>query len=525
MYSIIKNLSIRNKLLLPIIGIMVILVLSLVYAIPKMVARDTVVNAISSAESTVGQFKTLRGYYTKNVIKKVLANSSIKPSFNHAEEPNSIPLPATMIHDLSSLLEKQGMNLRLYSAFAFPNRQDRKLDEFGQAAWDYLQKNPDSSYVKKSMIDGHQVVRVGVADKMVAQGCVNCHNSRADTPKNDWKLGDVRGVLEVVINIENALRQGVAMSYRVVSILVVGLFIVAAVIYLTIRRVVERGIHQSQLVADAMAKGDLTHEVEINGNDEVGQLLTSIDSMRKCFVEVISQVVTSSDSILSAASQVSSTAESLSQGASQQAASVEQTSASVEQMGASIQQNSENTIETERIAQETSLTAESGGKAVRETVEAMKQIASKIGIIEDIAYQTNMLALNAAIEAARAGEHGKGFAVVAAEVRKLAERSQHAAAEISELTSSSVSVAEMAGTQLEQMLTSIVKTTELVQEIAAATNEQASGTSEITSAMNQLDKVTQQNAAASEQLAATAQQSATQSRSLSQQVSFFKLNQ
>jgi len=523
MSSLIRNLSIRSKLLIPIIGVMVALITLLVYAIPVMVARDTVVNAISSAESTVGQFKTLRGYYTKNVIKKVLANSSIKPSFNHATEENSIPLPATMIHDLSRLLAKEGMNLRLYSAFAFPNRKDRKLDEFGQAAWDYLQKNPDSSYVKQSVINGNRVVRVGVADKMVAQGCVNCHNSRADTPKNDWKLGDVRGVLEVAINIENALSQGVAMSYQVMAALVGGLLLVGGVIYITIRVVVEKGIHQSQSVANAMAKGDLTYEVEIKSNDEVGKLLVSIDSMRKQFVEVMTQVAESSDTILSAASQVSDTAESLSQGASEQATSVEKTSVSIEQMGVSILQSSKNTLETERIAEINSQTAQSSGQAVRETLSAMKQIAGKIAIIEDIAYQTNMLALNAAIEAARAGPHGKGFAVVATEVRKLAERSQAAASEISLLTSSSVNVAETAGTKLDQMVESIVKTTALVQEIAAASNEQAAGTAEINTAMNQLDKVTQQNAAASEQLAATAQLSAEESESLHRKISFFKL--
>jgi methyl-accepting chemotaxis protein len=246
-------------------------------------------------------------------------------------------------------------------------------------------------------------------------------------------------------------------------------------------------------------------------------------TMRDKLVEVITEVNISSMALSAASQQVSGTAQSLSQGASEQAASVEETSSSVEEMGSSINQNSENARVTDGIATESSNAAKDGGESVIATVQAMKDIAGKITIIEDIAYQTNMLALNAAIEAARAGEHGKGFAVVAAEVRKLAERSQVAASEISELTGDSVKVAEKAGGLLEQMVPDIARTAELVQEITAASEEQASGVSQITSAMQQLDQVTQQNAAGSEELAATAEEMRSQSQSLIEMISFFKL--
>ena len=275
-------------------------------------------------------------------------------------------------------------------------------------------------------------------------------------------------------------------------------------------------------IAEKIAAGDLESELA-HGKGKVVGVLAAMITMRDKLVAVITEVNTSSIALSAASQQVSGTAQSLSQGASEQAASVEETSASVEEMGSSINQNSENARVTDGIATESSNAAKDGGESVIATVQAMKDIAGKITIIEDIAYQTNMLALNAAIEAARAGEHGKGFAVVAAEVRKLAERSQVAASEISELTGDSVKVAEKAGGLLEKMVPDIARTAELVQEITAASEEQASGVSQITSAMQQLDQVTQQNAAGSEELAATAEEMRSQSQSLIEMISFFKL--
>ena len=286
----------------------------------------------------------------------------------------------------------------------------------------------------------------------------------------------------------------------------------------------EVSLNDISRVIQALAKGDLTETIDADYKGLFGQLKNDINDTMERLGSVMMDVKANSSSIASASEQVSGTAESLSQGASEQAASVEETSASIEQMGASINQNSENSRTTDGIATESSNAAKEGGESVLETVQAMKDIAEKISIIEDIAYQTNMLALNAAIEAARAGEHGKGFAVVAAEVRKLAERSQVAASEISELTGDSVKVAEKAGGLLEKMVPDIARTAELVQEITAASEEQAGGVGQITGAMQQLDQVTQQNAAASEELAATSQEMRTQSQSLLEIISFFRLS-
>ena len=283
-------------------------------------------------------------------------------------------------------------------------------------------------------------------------------------------------------------------------------------------------INDVRRVMAAMEVGDMTLTITKSYQGDFDLLKQAINNTVSKLAETITAVRASADSLASASEEISATAQSLSQASSEQAASVEETSASIEQMTASINQNTENAKVTDSMAGKASKEATEGGKAVSSTVEAMKKIAGKIGIVDDIAYQTNLLALNAAIEAARAGEHGKGFAVVAAEVRKLAERSQVAAQEIGELASSSVGLAEKAGKLLDEIVPSINKTSDLVQEIASASSEQSSGVAQINSAMGQLNQITQQNASASEELAATSEEMSSQTEQLQNVMTFFKLN-
>ncbi|GAB6387805.1 methyl-accepting chemotaxis protein [Stutzerimonas marianensis] len=290
-----------------------------------------------------------------------------------------------------------------------------------------------------------------------------------------------------------------------------------------ITRSITRPLKDAVAAADRLADGDLSSNIDVYGRDETGQLLGAMQHMTERMRAVMSDVRGAADALSSASEQVSATSQSLSQSATEQAASVEETSAAVAEMAASIVRNTESAQETDQIAGRAAAGAVAGGRAVSDMVEAMKQIATRVGVIDDIAYQTNLLALNATIEAARAGEHGRGFAVVAAEVRKLAERSQVAAQEIGGLASSNVQLADQAGAQLKEMVPEILRTSDLVQEISAASQEQSSGTAQIRATMGQMNDITQQNASASEELAATAEEMNAQADQLLELIGYFHL--
>jgi methyl-accepting chemotaxis protein len=311
------------------------------------------------------------------------------------------------------------------------------------------------------------------------------------------------------------LQVGVAVGASVLLALLLGIFITAV-----IKGQVGGEPRVAAEVAQRVARGDLTVEVPVASGDSTS-MMSAVHDMVSRVSGVVGQVQEASGMLVGAAEQLSATAQSLSQGASEQAASVEETSASMEQMSASIAQNNENAKVTGDMASRTAKDTVQGGAAVKETVGAMKEIAQKIAIIDEIAYQTNLLALNAAIEAGRAGEHGRGFAVVAAEVRKLAERSQVAAEEISRLATGSVDLAERAGNLLDTIVPAIQKTSDLVLEIAAASAEQNSGVGQINGAIGQISQSVAHNAAASEQLASTSEEVAAQAQELQNTMAFF----
>lgn len=340
---------------------------------------------------------------------------------------------------------------------------------------------------------------------------------------------DVMQNQKVAIGQETALANAAladsatSIMFTAIIIGVIGAISLGVILSLSITRPLNAGVQ----IALTVSKGDLRIEVPVQytkRSDEIGHLAKALDEMIGQLRTIAVSIIGAAATVNNGATEISTSAQQLSQGSTEQASSVEEVSASVEEMASSIKQNSDNATETEGRAKAAARDAEEGGVAVADSVTAMKNIAGKISIVEEIARQTNLLALNAAIEAARAGEAGKGFAVVASEVRKLAERSQIAAQEISSLSSSSVAVAEKAGALLTSIVPAIQKTSELVQEISSTSREQSTGADQISSAIMQLDEVIQQNASASEEMASMAEELSTQAEHMQSTIEFFKLD-
>lgn len=378
----------------------------------------------------------------------------------------------------------------------------------------------------------HRKLHESAGDINAAHGHGNAGEARAIFEEKTLShLGQVQEKLEKMRNTakENILSEEGMLSAagntkKIVLLVSVTAAAIGLVFGFVVTRSVTSPIEKGVRFTRAVANGDLTATLDIAQKDEVGQLADALTEMVGKLGGIVTELRGTAEKVASGSQELSSSAQRISDGASEQASSIEETSSSMEEMTANIRQNSDNAQQTEQIAQKSAADADESLKAVAETVMAMQEIAGKISVIEEIARQTNLLALNAAIEAARAGEHGKGFAVVASEVRKLAERSQTAAGEISSLSSTSVQIAEKAGEMLIRLAPDIRKTSELVQEISAASTEQNSGAEQINKALQQLNVVIQQNASSAEELSATSEELATQAEQVRQLVETFKVS-
>jgi len=532
--------SLALRLIAP-IPLALIIVVGLVWVVlPRAIADNSTNEAIRASQQIAAQFKTIRAYYTDNVVSKIVNFGVLKPSFDHKTSNKAVPLPATMIHDLSELLAKKDTTISLYSKYPFPNRKDRQLDVFQQQAWDSLSASPDSTYVRNETRDGKNIVRVAVADTMAVQACVNCHNTTSASPKTDWKLGDVRGILEVTSIIDSQLAAGTNLSNSVM----LGALIIASVLFgisLMAARTVTKPLRGLTVAMGKLASGNF--DVKLPGlgrKDEIGLISAAAKMVASkigaTIAGMVSDIRASASEVASASAELSASTTDLSQRTDEQAASLEQTSAMMNRISTTVKKNSDNAQQANRFTSETLSVAEHGGAVVGNAVNAMakiedssRKISDIIGVIDEIARQTNLLALNAAVEAARAGDAGRGFAVVASEVRSLAQRSSQAAKDIKDLITNStgqvkegVDLVNRAGAALNEIVGSIRKVNEVVASIAGASTEQSAGIEQVSKALAQMDEATQQNSALVEENAATARTLEEQAKAMDERVAVFQ---
>ena len=522
------------KIFLPIISLFLIGAILAAWLIPMAYESNVHDDAVASARKTVEQFKTLRAYYTKNVVKKALAESSLKPSFDHKSESKGIPLPATLIHDMSELLAEKGTQLKLYSPFPFPNRKSRKMDEFGNNAWQALSKMPDQPYTETVKVNGETMVRVGVADTMTSQVCVNCHNSRADTPKNDWKLNDLRGVLEVMLPIDQQLAAGRMLGLEIVGGIIIALALIMALAWIIYRQTVQARLSQLVRAMEQIANGDgdLTRRVESEGEDEIARIGQAFNAFADNIRQSTVQISGSSDNVYQLTEQLVGFCGTCNTQLGQQQSDIEMVVTAMNQMAASVQEitttasNASDSAKTadshvaegKQVVTQAVDSIHSLSRQVEQTADAINRleadsenIGSVLDVIRGIAEQTNLLALNAAIEAARAGEQGRGFAVVADEVRTLATRTQQSTEEIQqtierlqsgsrqavdamnrgrEQTIISVEHTQKVGETLDAIAETVSAIHEMNTSVAAATEEQCAVTTEINKNVTNINDVT-----------------------------------
>ena len=514
--------SLAWRMILPIPLVVVIGIAIIWFVVPRVVVDIATDGAVTAAQQIATQFKIIRTYYTENVVNKINKEGTFKPSIDHKDDAKAIPLPATMVHDLSVLLSKQDTTLNLYSGYPFPNRKDRQLDAFQQKAWDYLSNNPQGFLSQNETRDGKNIVRVAVADTMVTQACINCHNSTPGSPKRDWKIGDVRGVLEVTMVIDRQLTHGTRLSTAIIiAVGLIGLLLIG--ITLAVTRSVTRPISGIVRAMRQLARGNTT--ILVPGGqrgDEIGAIAGAVQVFKDTIIEaerlraeqievekrgqakrkadmhrlaseferevgnIVDTVSSASNELETAAVTLTRTAETTQSLSTTVAASSEEASANVksvasaaEEFSGSVAEIGRQVLESRRIATEAVKQAETTNARMTELSRSATRIGDVVKLITSVADQTNLLALNATIEAARAGSAGKGFAVVAQEVKALAAQTSKATDEISAQIAAMQMATEGSVAAIKEIGDTINRISEIATTIASAVEEQNAATQEI----------------------------------------------
>jgi len=530
--------SLLLALIIPTIIIFITGAIGLQQLIPAWLEKNIVDDTVKTAEQTISEYKTRRNFDADSIVKKALDDKNSAAVFDLKKISPATEVLAALFHDHAGEQGFGAGSIKLYSPFPFAGNESRKLDTFGNEAWQFLNSAPDKAYVKTMDNDGVYTVRVAMADTMVSSACVSCHNSHPESSKTNWTTGDVSGVFEIEVDISTQLSNAGALGNRiavvVLVIAVVSIFLTA----LMFKNKIAGPLASVRKDAKQISEGNLIIGNEKLSNDAVGMLRQSLKEMKENLANVIMGIREGAHGVSDSAEQVSQGNLNLSQRTQEQASSLEEVASTMEQMTEAVNHNAENAARAKDLAFSANEIAGKSLVVVSSTIGAMasieksnKKIADIIGVIQNIAFQTNLLALNAAVEAARAGEQGRGFAVVASEVRDLAGRSARAAKEIKELIDDSVSKVEdgsnlidETGEALSEINSAVDNVAAVIAEIAAASREQSAGITQVNKAILQMDEMTQSNASLVEEAAAASEALGAQAEELASLVSYFTMD-